>query len=72
MSIETWIKEYFNLKHVKAWLISSTDHKKDKIVFDLKQRCSVIPGGYYFLFIYLFSIFTAGNFHLFFNYAIVQ
>ena len=26
------------LKHVKAWLISSTDDEKDKTVFDLKQR----------------------------------
>ena len=27
------------LKHVKAWLISSRDHRTDKTVFDLKQRC---------------------------------
>ena len=27
------------LNHVKAWLISSTDHWKDKTVFGLKQRC---------------------------------
>ena len=27
------------LKHVKTWLISSTDHWRDKTVFDLKQRC---------------------------------
>ena len=26
-------------KHVKAWLISSGDHWKDKTFFDLKQRC---------------------------------
>ena len=34
----------FELKHVKAWLTFSTDHRKDKTVFDLKQRC-FIPGG---------------------------
>ena len=30
---------FHQLKHVKAWLISSADHWKDKTVFGLKQRC---------------------------------
>lgn len=32
------------LKHVKAWLISGTDHWKDKTVFDPKQRCFLSQG----------------------------
>ena len=33
------------LKHVKTWLISNTDHWKDKTVFDLKQRCFYSRGS---------------------------
>ena len=39
---DKYLKEYLvmnTLKHVKAWLISSTDDWKDKTVYDLKSRC---------------------------------